>query len=98
MIESKYINSLIAKAKNDIKTIVLPEGEDERVLIAAHLTAEDGFANIIVLGNEEKIKAYYKQKGWNFNKIKVIEPEKSERLAEYTELLYNLRKENYYKN
>ena len=93
MIESKYINSLIAKAKQNVKTIVLPEGEDERVLIAAHLTAEEGFAKIIVLGDEKEIKAYYDKKGWNFDEIKVINPTKSEHLSEYVELLYALRKE-----
>ncbi len=93
MIESKYINSLIKKAKQNIKTIVLPEGEDERVLIAAHLTAEEGFAKIIILGDEAQIRKYYADKGWNFDGIEIINPEKSEKLSEYTELLYNLRKE-----
>ena len=93
MIESKYINSLIEKAKKNVKTIVLPEGEDERVLIAAHLIAEEGFAKIIILGNEEEINTYYANKGWNFNKIEVINPKNSANLNEYTELLYNLRKE-----
>lgn len=37
MLESAYLNSLIARAKQDVKTIVLPEGEDERILKAAHL-------------------------------------------------------------
>ena len=32
MLESAYLNSLIARAKQDVKTIVLPEGEDERIL------------------------------------------------------------------
>lgn len=93
MIESKYINSLIKRAKQNVKTIVLPEGEDERVLIAAHLTAEEDFAKIIILGDEEQIRKYYADKGWDFDGIEIINPEKSEKLSEYTELLYNLRKE-----
>mgnify|MGYP000136940023 CR=1 FL=1 len=41
MIKSTYIKSLLERAKKDLKTIVLPEGEDERVLAAAHMiTAE----------------------------------------------------------
>ena len=39
MIKSTYIKSLLERAKKDIKTIVLPEGEDERVLNAAHPVA-----------------------------------------------------------
>lgn len=93
MIESKYINSLMKKAKQNIKTIVLPEGEDERVLTAAHLTAEEGFAKVIILGDEAQIKAFYDKNGWDFGAVEVINPQNSSRLGEYTELLYNLRKE-----
>ncbi|MBQ4400261.1 MAG: phosphate acetyltransferase [Alphaproteobacteria bacterium] len=93
MIKSKYILSLLEKTKKNIKTIVLPEGEDERVLTAAHIITEEKAAKIVILGNIEKMQAYFADKGWNTDGIEFIEPEKSARLAEYTELLYNLRKE-----
>lgn len=93
MIKSEYIKSLIAKAKQNIKTIVLPEGEDERVLTAAYITAQTGAAKVIVLGNTEKITDFYNKHGWDEQNIRIIEPEKSPYLSEYTELLYNLRKE-----
>jgi phosphate acetyltransferase len=57
------------------------------------LTAEEDFAKIIILGDEEQIRKYYADKGWDFDGIEIINPEKSEKLSEYTELLYNLRKE-----
>ena len=44
-----YIESLITKAQTLGKTIVLPEGEDERVLKAAHAAAERHIAKIIIL-------------------------------------------------
>lgn len=93
MIKSKYILSLLEKTKKNIKTIVLPEGEDERVLTAAHIITEAKAAKIVILGNIEKMQAYFADKGWNTDGIEFIEPETSARLAEYTELLYNLRKE-----
>lgn len=93
MIKSKYILSLLEKAKKDVKTIVLPEGEDERVLEAAHIVAAEKAAKIVILGNIEKIKAFYAENNWDFDGITVIEPEKSADLPAYTELLYNLRKE-----
>lgn len=40
MIESEYLKNLVAKAKKLQKTIVLPEGEDERILKAAHIIAK----------------------------------------------------------
>lgn len=93
MVKSKYINSLIAKAKQNVKTIVLPEGEDERVLEAAHVIAEEKFAKVIVLGDTQSMKEHFAQKGWSTDGIEFIKPEESPRLNEYTELLYELRKE-----
>lgn len=93
MIKSTYINSLLAKAKQNIKTIVLPEGEDERVLTAAHIITEMKAAKIIILGNEDEIKAFYDKNGWSLNDIEIIKPETSPNLEEYTNILYELRKE-----
>lgn len=93
MIKSSYIKSLLEKAKNDVKTIVLPEGEDERVLTAAHLITEQKAAKIIILGDSAKISFFFAAKGWSMEGIEVIRPEDSPRLPEYIELLYNLRKE-----
>ncbi len=93
MVKSKYINSLLARAKENIKTIVLPEGEDERVLEAAHIVSAEGAAKIIILGDIKQMSDYFAQKGWSTKDIEFIKPEESPRLAEYTELLYELRKE-----
>lgn len=93
MIKSKYILSLLEKTKKDLKTIVLPEGEDERVLTAAHIISEEKAANIVILGDVEKMQAFFASHNWNADGIKFIQPEKSEHLSEYIELLYNLRKE-----
>ena len=93
MIQSKYILSLLEKTKKDLKTIVLPEGEDERVLTAAHIISEEKAANIVILGDVEKMQAFFASHNWSTDGIKFIQPEKSEHLSEYIELLYNLRKE-----
>ena len=90
---TKYLSSLIAKAAENIKTIVLPEGEDERVLKAAHIIAQANAARLIIFGQKDKISAYFSENGWNMNNIEVLKPENSPRLKEYTDLLYNLRKE-----
>ena len=93
MIKSNYIKSLLEKTKQNIKTIVLPEGEDERVLTAAHIVNDLQAARLVILGDDEQIKTFFKQKGWNTDNIEIVQPEKSEHLTEYTDLLYNLRKE-----
>lgn len=93
MLESAYLNSLIARAKQDLKTIVLPEGEDERVLKAAHLITEESAAQIIILGNADEIKSYFSANNWSMEKIEVLDPARSPELEKYTKLLFELRKE-----
>lgn len=93
MLESAYLNSLIAKAKQDIKTIVLPEGEDERVLKAAHIINQEAAAKVIVLGDVEAIKKHFADNHWNLDGIELIDPLKSANLDKYTKLLFDLRKE-----
>lgn len=93
MLESKFIQDVLAKAKQYYKTIVLPEGEDLRVLKAAHIINEQKICKIILLGNEPQIKKDFINNGWNLEGIDIITPETSPKLAEYTKLLYDLRKE-----
>lgn len=90
---SEYLQRLIRKASQNIKTIVLPEGEDERVLKAAHIVASQGGARLIIFGEEQEIKAYFFKNGWDMNGIEILKPENDPRLNSYAELLYNLRKE-----
>lgn len=89
---SKFLNSLIDRASQNKKTIVLPEGEDERILQAAHVINERKAANLIILGNEEEIKAYFAKNNWSLDGIRIILPETSPKLEEYANLLYELRK------
>lgn len=92
MSTSNYLNNLIQKAKQYQKTIVLPEGEDERILKAAHIIAEKEAANLIILGDEAQIKEYFDKNNWNMNRISVIKPETSPKLQDYANLLFELRK------
>ena len=88
-----FIDSIIAKAKQMPKTIVLPEGDDERVLEAAHILTEEKIAKVILLGEEEKIKAEFANKGWSTAGVEMINPQTSDRLQRYADLFYELRKE-----
>ena len=49
--------SLTERAKQNQKTIVLPEGEDDRILQAAHQVLQKGIAKLIILGNPEAMAA-----------------------------------------
>ena len=51
-----FIDEIKARAKKEIKTIILPEAEDKRVLEAASKVTKEGFAKVILLGDATKIK------------------------------------------
>ena len=88
-----YIDIIKDKARADKKTIVLPETTDKRTLIAAAHVIEEGIANIIMVGKEEKIRD---GAGWleiDLSNAEVIDPETTDRLDDYIELLYETRKE-----
>ena len=51
-----FIESIKQRAKQNIKTIVLPEATDIRVLEATQMVLKEGFANIILIGNPDEIK------------------------------------------
>ena len=89
---TNFLNSILDRAATSPKTIVLPEGEDERILQAAYHVAQRKSAKLIVLGNVEEIKSYYANKNWSMDGIEVIHPETSPKLEEYANLLYELRK------
>ena len=52
---STFMDKMKALAKGDKKTIVLAEGEERRTVQAADAVLREGFANVILLGNEAKI-------------------------------------------
>lgn len=93
MEQTLFVKKLIEKTKQNVKTIVLPEGEDERVLKAAHEVAQIKAAKLIILGNEAEIKSYFANNNWNLDGIEIIEPEKSPDLQKYADMFYEMRKE-----
>ena len=87
-----FIEKMKQKSKRDIKTIVLPEAEDLRVLKASEKIIKEGFANIILVGDPEKIDEKAKENNINLEGAKVINPLTSEKLSKYSNDLYELRK------
>ncbi|HDP37320.1 MAG TPA: phosphate acetyltransferase [Candidatus Atribacteria bacterium] len=81
------------KAKKNPKIIVLPEGEEPRMIKAAETIIKEGFAGLILLGREENIKSKARELGVELpDEIKIISPKDSEKLKEYAESYYQLRK------
>ncbi|MDR0978731.1 MAG: phosphate acetyltransferase [Lachnospiraceae bacterium] len=87
-----FIEGIKEKAKSNLKTIVLPEANDIRVLEAAAIVEEEGFAKIVLVGEEEKIKELAKENNINISSAKIINPAKSEKYEEYSNSLFEIRK------
>ena len=88
----KFIEQIKQRAKNDIKTIILPEAEDKRVLEAASKVAKEGFANIILLGNKEQIEKDSSNYNFDLSNVKIIDIKSSDKKKDYANKLYELRK------
>ena len=88
-----FIEDIKEKARSNRKTIVLPEAEDERTLKAADMILKEDYADLVLLGDIEAIEADAKRLGLDLSKAKLIDPRTSDKLDEYVNTLYELRKE-----
>ncbi|MDR3243224.1 MAG: phosphate acetyltransferase [Elusimicrobiota bacterium] len=88
-----FEESLIKKAKSNKQRIVLPEGNDERILLAAEEILKEDFASLTILGNPDEMNAKAKQLGLNnFHKAELLDYKNSSLLKEFAASFYELRK------
>ncbi len=87
-----FIEEIKNRAKENIKTIILPEAEDKRVLEAASKVTKQGFAKVILLGDAKKIKEDSLKNEINLDGVDIINPLTSNKKEEYKQKLYELRK------
>lgn len=85
-----FIDSIKERAKNNIKTIVLPESMDERVLKAAVRATDEGLARVVVIGDIEEIKKFNIE---GTERIEVINPSTYSDTENMVNELYILRKD-----
>lgn len=74
------------------RKIALPEGSEPRTLKAAEIIKKEKLAEVILLGNPDKISKSAKEAGVNLDGIEIIEPEFSPKYEEYVKLFLELRK------
>ncbi len=87
-----FINDIKQRAKQDIKTIILPESNDLRVIKATEQVLKEGYSDIILIGNKEEIKKLAQENNIDISKAKIVDPLKSDKFSEYAEKFYELRK------
>lgn len=83
---------LIERARADRKTIVLPEGDDDRVLRAAGRVLQRRVADLIILGDETTIRARAAELGVDIADARVLDPRTSEHLDDFAREYAELRK------
>ena len=87
-----FIDGIKERAKQNIKTIVLPETEDARTLEAASKVLAQGLAKIILIGNKDKVLADAKAQGLDLSEVPIVDPANCEKFDTYAQTLFELRK------
>jgi len=77
------IASFKAKARERNLSVVLPEGRDERIILAARKLKEEAIAEPIVLGTPQQIEAAIAKAGAGLDGIRMIDPRENEKLETY---------------
>lgn len=87
-----FIEKIKEEAKKDLKTIVLPESEDIRVLQAAQMIINEHIANIVLIGNAEEIQEKASKENIDLTGVNIINPVTFNNFSKYANDLYELRK------
>ncbi len=93
MAEFDLLGSIRKNAAEKGKTIVLPESHDDRVLKAAEHLTKEKIAKVVTLGNPDKIQESVKKLNVDLTDVTIIDFEKSEKLNEYGNIFYEMRKQ-----
>jgi phosphate acetyltransferase len=88
----RLMRQIWAKAKTDKKKIVLAEGEEERNIKASEKIIKNGIADVIMIGNVDRIKEKAGELGVDLTGVELEDPENSTKLKEYADKFYELRK------
>lgn len=87
---SKVLENIISQAKKLNKKIVLPEGEDKRVVAAAAQSSAEKIARIVLLGDRDEIIAANPCQ--DLSAVEIVNPATDPKADEYARMLYELRK------
>lgn len=85
-----FIDVIKARARQDKKTIVLPESMDRRTFVAAEQILKEDLANLIIIGTPEEVAA--NSEGLDISKATIVNPFTYEKTQEYVDLFVELRK------
>jgi phosphate acetyltransferase len=87
-----FAYQLMERARGDRKRIVLPEGDDDRILQAAGRLLRRGIAELTILGDESLIRARASELGVDLAAATVLNPRSSELRQKFAEQYAEIRK------
>lgn len=83
---------LIQRARSEKQHIVLPEGEEERILRAAEILSRRDVVDLTLLGREDAIRTKISQLGLRMNGVKIVEVGRAENYEAYSEKYFEMRR------
>jgi phosphate acetyltransferase len=87
------LSRILAKAKANPRRLILPEGEDERMIRAARLLKENAICSVTLLGDEQSIRKTADANKLSLEDIPVVNPKRSDKLGTYSKQFFELRKQ-----
>ncbi len=89
---SSFVDHILTRASENIRTIVLPEGADDRTIKATAAIVQSGFAKIILLGDVDTLAGKLKEHKINPSRLQILNPATDPKTNELADAFYELRK------
>jgi malate dehydrogenase (oxaloacetate-decarboxylating)(NADP+) len=90
-LSKEIIRVMIHKAQKQPKKVVYPEGEEEKIIRAAHVVHQDNMAYPILLGNKNNIEEVIERLGFNKSEFNIVDPEVSDKRTEFAQEFFSKR-------
>ena len=90
-LSKELIRVMIHKAQKKPVKVVYPEGEEEKIIRAAHVVYNENIAYPILLGNEKIIKAAIERLEFDEKEFQIIDPETNEKVNAFTAAFFQKR-------
>ena len=87
----QVMRTLINKAKANPKRIVFPEGEEDKILRAAHILIQENIAIPILLGDEKEIRSRIKTLNLDLSNVEILDPMTCDKRGDYIDTMFEMR-------
>ncbi len=87
-----FTHQLLDQARSDRRRIVLPEGDDDRILQAAGRLLKRNVADLTILGDEQQVRARAAELGVDLSAADILDPQRSELCDQFAEQYAEMRK------